>query len=189
MDAHIRLTELNVPCCAAPFTLPLPPSPSNDDSETPNRPQSCTAHSTPSRSTTTATSQTTPTSAAYPPASTATSYSTLYNRREGVTAGISEYADRLVVVRQTGDDGESRTVAPLSPNSRYTQSNWGGTGHTLVIHFCRASEGTPDYAAIVLFLEGRTHAVCGTAAPTTPPPTTRSGLFDPSVNVISDTPA
>jgi len=107
----------------------------------------------------------------------------MYNRKEGITGGVYEYADEVVIVRQSGDSVESRTAGHLSEGSQYTKANWAGSGYTLIIQVCYMATGTPDYAFVILFLAGLNDIDCGTMSPTislAPSTRTRSPTPPPS---------
>jgi len=90
----------------------------------------------------------------------------MYNRQEGITSGVYEYADQVVIVKQAGDSVISTIEAPLSEGLHYTKENWAGTSYNLIIKVCYMSMGSPDYAYVIVFLEGLNDRDCGTPKPT-----------------------
>ena len=88
----------------------------------------------------------------------------MYNRAEGINSQVRGHRDQVTVVKQNGRYEQSWLEVGLSIGndapSRWTESNWNGSGHDLVIQICDRVSGTPDYARIIVFLEGVNDISC-----------------------------
>jgi len=84
----------------------------------------------------------------------------LYNRKKGVTSGVVEYGDEVVIVRQSQSYAQSYLISHLRDQT-YTQSNWEGSGNDLVIKVCdRVSDGSLDYANVLVYVDGPNNIAC-----------------------------
>ena len=85
----------------------------------------------------------------------------MYNRAEGINSEVLGHKDQVTIVSQSGESQPSLLETGLSLDdsdkalsSRWTKSNWNGSGKTLVIQLCKRVTGTPDYAKVLVYLEG-----------------------------------
>lgn len=89
----------------------------------------------------------------------------MYNRAEGVNSQVSGHRDQVTIVRQSGESQQSWFEAGLSEEEIWTKHNWNGSGNTLVIQVCNVVSGTPDYARVIVYLQGVNDLSCDTPDP------------------------
>jgi hypothetical protein len=98
----------------------------------------------------------------------------MYNRKEGVNSEVAGNGDTVTIVEQAGPQQQSWKRAALTESSTpFRQRNWGGTNKDLVIQVCERRFGTPDYATVLVYLEGSSNPSCADAEQTS-----RSNSFD-----------
>jgi len=109
----------------------------------------------------------------------------MYNRAEGVNFEVGGYRDQVTIVHQDGESQPSWLDAGLSEEgtSQWTKHNWNGSGNTLVIKVCNIVSGAPDYAHVIIYLEGVNYLSCDTPDPSSACP---SGFSSLQVNVQTD---
>ena len=91
----------------------------------------------------------------------------MYNRAEGINSQVPGHKDHVTLVSQRGESQRSILEAGLSVDesdetlpSRWSKSNWNGSGNTLVIQLCQRVAGEPDYAKVIVYLEGVNDLSC-----------------------------
>lgn len=99
----------------------------------------------------------------------------MYNRAEGVNSQVSGHRDQVTIVEQSGASEQSWLKAGLSEDglSHWRKRNWDGSGKTLVIQVCNIVSGSPDYARVIVYLEGVNDLSCDNHSP---PSTCPSGF-------------
>jgi len=91
----------------------------------------------------------------------------MYNRAEGVNSGVRGYRDQVTIVHQNAESQASWLDAGLSEKgtSQWKKHNWSGTGNTLVIKVCNIVSGAPDYAHVIVYLDGVNYLSCPLGTP------------------------
>jgi len=88
----------------------------------------------------------------------------MYNRAEGINSQVAGHRDQVTIVRQNGHGSQSWLEAGLGFETdvpyQWTKSNWGGGGSNLVIQICEKVAGTPDYARVIVYLQGVNDLSC-----------------------------
>lgn len=77
----------------------------------------------------------------------------IYNRKEGVNSEVASDGDKVTVVEQNGDQQQSWKLAALDQLQVYRKANWSGS-RDLVIQVCQKASGSPDYARVLVYLDG-----------------------------------
>jgi len=95
----------------------------------------------------------------------------MYNRAEGVNSEVLGHRDEVTIVQQNGKARQSWLKAGLSLDngveSQWTKHNWNGSNNTLVVQVCDMIMGTPDYARVIVYLQGVNDVSCSTLPTTT----------------------
>jgi len=109
----------------------------------------------------------------------------MYNRAEGVNSEVGGYKDQVTIVHQSGKSKQSWIDAGLSEKgtSEWRKHNWNGSGKTLVIKVCNIVSGAPDYARVIVYLQGVNYLSCDTPDP---PSACPSGYSKFKVGVKTD---
>jgi len=95
----------------------------------------------------------------------------MYNRAEGVNSQVKGHRDQVTIVRQGGNDHPSWLKAGLGLDkgnkeaSQWEKENWDGSGSTLVVRICEVVVGTPDYARVIVYLQGVNDLSCDSTHP------------------------
>ena len=96
----------------------------------------------------------------------------MYNRAKGINSQVLGHKDQVTIVSQKGESKPSFLEAGLSlddsdetASSRWTKSDWNGSGKTLVIQLCERFTGKPDYARVLVYLEGVNDLSCENDCP------------------------
>jgi len=88
----------------------------------------------------------------------------MYNRAEGINSQVLGHRDQVTIIKQNGRYEQSWLEAGISLDndvpSRWISSDWNGSGNDLVIQICDRVDGTPDYARIIVYLEGVNDISC-----------------------------
>lgn len=85
----------------------------------------------------------------------------MYNRKEGVNSQVAGDGDTVTIVEQAGPKQQSWKRAALTEGSTpFRERNWGGTNKNLVIQVCERTSGAPDYAKVLVYLEGSSNPTC-----------------------------
>jgi len=89
----------------------------------------------------------------------------MYNRAEGINYQVAGHRDQVTIVRQNGHESQSWLEAGLGferdVSSQWIKSNWDGSGRNLVVQICEKVAGTPDYARVIVYLQGVNDLYCG----------------------------
>ncbi len=95
-----------------------------------------------------------------------------YNKVEGIIGDIDaseapDFRNHVVIYEQAADIGFLSTIknVGLSAGESYTQSNWAGTSNSLKVEVCSITNGTPDVAKIIVYVDGLTIASCDSTSP------------------------
>jgi len=95
----------------------------------------------------------------------------MYNRAEGINYQVAGHRDQVTIVRQNGPNRASWLEAGLGfetdVSSQWIKSNWDGRGRNLVVQICEKVAGTPDYARVIVYLQGLNDVSCGEINPST----------------------
>jgi len=91
----------------------------------------------------------------------------MYNRAEGVNSEVLGHRDQVTIVRQKGDGTQSWLEAGLDGDgsSQWTKRDWNDSGHILVVQVCERVAGTPDYARVIIYVQGINDISCDTPNP------------------------
>ena len=96
----------------------------------------------------------------------------MYNRAEGINSEVLGHKDQVTIVSQSGESEPSFLEVGLSVGDgdetlpfRWRKSNWNGSGKTLVIQLCENVTGNPDYAKVLVYLEGVNDLSCENDCP------------------------
>jgi len=88
----------------------------------------------------------------------------MYNRAEGINSEVLGFRDQVTIIRQAGPMCKSWFQVGLGLDgivpSNYTESNWNGSGNDLIVKICDQEYGSPDYARIIVYLEGVNDISC-----------------------------
>ena len=63
-----------------------------------------------------------------------------------------------LTVEQKGDKQQSWLLGHLAAGETYTKSNWASSGQSLVIKVCAMNAGEPDYAKVIVYVDGSSFA-------------------------------
>jgi len=91
----------------------------------------------------------------------------MYNRAEGVNSEVLGHRDQVTIVRQKGGGTQSWLEAGLDEDgtSQWTKNDWNDSGHDLVVQVCERVAGTPDYARVIIYVQGINDITCDTLTP------------------------
>jgi len=92
------------------------------------------------------------------------SYYFMFNRKEGINAGVVQDGDKVVIINQNLSTGQSDRVASLSTGQQFTKFNFGGGTSTLVIKVCNIvfeTEPSIDYAHVIVDVNEDGEVDCG----------------------------
>jgi len=106
----------------------------------------------------------------------------MYNRAEGINSQVLGHRDQVTIVKQNGHMEQSWLEASLGLDDnapfRWTTSNWNGSGRDLVMQICDNVAGTPDYARLIIYIEGLNDISCDNSCP--------SGMSEFKAGVFTD---
>jgi hypothetical protein len=87
--------------------------------------------------------------------STDSAFYIIFNRAKGVNEGVRADANKVVITEQNGRTVVSKWKAALGRGESYRQSNWNGSGKTLVVKVTDIDFGSyADIADLQIYLEG-----------------------------------
>jgi hypothetical protein len=92
----------------------------------------------------------------------------MFNRKKGVNAEVAGFGDTVTVVSQFKEAAaQSWLIATLDATTdTFWNADFDGSGSNLVVQVCEIVYGTPDYARVIVYLQGTNALSCTTPSPT-----------------------